>query len=422
MKTVKKFSKLFLPAWILSGLIICAGIAGVCIKGINFGIDFRPGLIEEVRIASPAVEVKYDGTATVSLEVSTTELDVIVSGTGAENETYEFPFGKYSTVQAVAEGMNSIDGVSAVVKANGSADSYGFYLNSAASAKLSDGVPLYLYVPDTTSAVKIDDIRATVSNVSGVLVKEMGTEENRSYQIRAQIAGNESDANKSENEILQESIVQALQNKYGKENVAVVKTDFVGSSMSSSTTLKAALLAFLTILLIWLYATIRFHWDFALGAIVALFHDCLIMFTFITWFQIEFSTTTLAAVLTIFGYSINATVVILDRVRYNLKAVQTNKFNDILDTSLSETLSRSIITTITTLFASISLLVFTKGSIHDFAIVLTIGLISGCYSSIFISSGFISFVRRNWEGGANANRVRPKKTTAISSSSSSVEA
>ena len=422
MKTVKKFSKLFLPAWILSGLIICAGIAGVCIKGINFGIDFRPGLIEEVRIASPAVEVKYDGTATVSLEVSTTELDVIVSGTGAENETYEFPFGKYSTVQAVAEGMNSIDGVSAVVKTNGSADSYGFYLNSAASAKLSAGVPLYLYVPDTTSAVKIDDIRATVSNVSGVLVKEMGTEENRSYQIRAQIAGNESDANKSENEILQENIVQALQNKYGKENVAVVKTDFVGSSMSSSTTLKAALLAFFTILLIWLYATIRFHWDFALGAIVALFHDCLIMFTFISWFQIEFSTTTLAAVLTIFGYSINATVVILDRVRYNLKAVQTNKFNDILDTALSETLSRSIITTITTLFASISLLVFTKGSIHDFAIVLTIGLISGCYSSIFISSGFISFVRRNWEGGANANRVRPKKTTAISSSTSAVEA
>ncbi len=422
MKTVKKFSKLFLPAWILSGLIICAGIAGVCIKGINFGIDFRPGLIEEVRIASPAVEVKYDGTATVSLEVSTTELDVIVSGTGAENETYEFPFGKYSTVQAVAEGMNSIDGVSAVVKTNGSADSYGFYLNSAASAKLSAGVPLYLYVPDTTSAVKIDDIRATVSNVSGVLVKEMGTEENRSYQIRAQIAGNESDANKSENEILQENIVQALQNKYGKENVAVVKTDFVGSSMSSSTTLKATLLAFFTILLIWLYATIRFHWDFALGAIVALFHDCLIMFTFISWFQIEFSTTTLAAVLTIFGYSINATVVILDRVRYNLKAVQTNKFNDILDTALSETLSRSIITTITTLFASISLLVFTKGSIHDFAIVLTIGLISGCYSSIFISSGFISFVRRNWEGGANANRVRPKKTTAISSSTSAVEA
>lgn len=422
MKTVKKFSKLFLPAWILSGLIICAGIAGVCIKGINFGIDFRPGLIEEVRIASPAVEVKYDGTATVSLEVSTTELDVIVSGTGAENETYEFPFGKYSTVQAVAEGMNSIEGVSAVVKTNGSADSYGFYLNSAASAKLSAGVPLYLYVPDTTSAVKIDDIRATVSNVSGVLVKEMGTEENRSYQIRAQIAGNESDANKSENEILQENIVQALQNKYGKENVAVVKTDFVGSSMSSSTTLKAALLAFFTILLIWLYATIRFHWDFALGAIVALFHDCLIMFTFISWFQIEFSTTTLAAVLTIFGYSINATVVILDRVRYNLKAVQTNKFNDILDTALSETLTRSIITTITTLFASISLLVFTKGSIHDFAIVLTIGLISGCYSSIFISSGFISFVRRNWEGGANANRVRPKKTTAISSSTSVVEA
>ena len=123
----------------------------------------------------------------------------------------------------------------------------------------------------------------------------------------------------------------------------------------------------------------------------------------------EFTTTTLAAVLTIFGYSINATVVILDRVRENMKSMDAVKFNDILDRSLSDTLTRSVITTITTMFASVSLWIFTSGSISVFALVLTIGLISGCYSSIFISSGFISWARRKWDP-KDPVHVRPRKT------------
>ena len=207
---------------------------------------------------------------------------------------------------------------------------------------------------------------------------------------------------------LQDSIVVTLREKFGADNVATVKTDFVGSQMSSSLAVKSIVLAFVTLLLIWLYATIRFHWDFALGSIIALVHDCLIMFTFITWTQIEFSTTTLAAILTIFGYSINATVVILDRLRENTKTLDTKNFSDILNISISETMTRSIITTVTTLFAAIALLVFTKGSIKTFAEVLTVGLVSGCYSSIFISSGFIEFVRRNWNG-ENKKKSEPNK-------------
>ncbi len=413
MKTVRKFSKLFLPAWIFSGLIICAGIAGLFVKGINFGIDFRPGLIEEVRIAEPALEVTYDGTATVSVDISATELDLIVSGTGAENETYKYLFSQYQTVQAVADAMNEVEGVNVNVKANASSNSYGLYLNSAVASKLTSDTPFLIYVPEEDDSVTVDSIRETVASVEGVQVKEMGTEDSRSFQIRAQLNSKDENSGKGENEILKEQILESLQKKFGKDSVAVVKTDFVGSSMSSSTAVKTIVLTLCTILLIWLYAAIRFHWDFALGAVIALLHDCFIMFTFISWFQIEFSTTTLAAILTILGYSINATVVILDRVRHNLKAIKTNDFNVILDTSLSETMSRSIITTITTMFASISLLVFTTGSIHDFAIVLTIGLVSGCYSSILISSGFISFVRRKWQGGEYANHVRPRKVKTV---------
>ncbi|MBQ2548463.1 MAG: protein translocase subunit SecF, partial [Treponema sp.] len=99
----------------------------------------------------------------------------------------------------------------------------------------------------------------------------------------------------------------------------------------------------------------------------------------------------------------------LDRVRENMKSMEAKEFNSILNRSLSDTLTRSVITTITTMFASGALWVFTSGSIKVFAIVLTIGLISGCYSSIFISSGFISWARRKWDP-KDPVHVRPRKT------------
>ena len=94
-------------------------------------------------------------------------------------------------------------------------------------------------------------------------------------------------------------------------------------------------------------------------------------------------------------------------MRENIKLMQAKNFTEIVNKSLNDTLTRSIITTVTTMFASISLWVFTSGAIETFAIVLTIGLVSGCYSSIFISTGFINRMRRNWQSGEWANHVRP---------------
>ena len=201
----------------------------------------------------------------------------------------------------------------------------------------------------------------------------------------------------AQNEI-QASINDKLYKAFGKEKVAIVKTDFIGAGMSKSTSIKSIIMFIAVVGLIWLYATIRFHWDFALGSVIALLHDTLIMFTFIVWTQMEFSSTVLAAVLTIVGYSINATVVILDRVRYNLKMMPEAKtFNEILNKSLSDTFTRSVLTTVTTLFAVVSLFVFTTGSIKDFSLAMIVGLICGMYSSILISSGFISASRKNWK-------------------------
>ena len=388
MKRTMSFNKGFIPCTIISAVIILFGIVGFFTKGINFGLDFKPGLIEEVRVAEPVAEITYDGAAKISLDLSAGQMDFVITGTSANNETRSFNFAVYNTVALLADEVNKVDGVNMTVK-NGSYDTTKLFLNSAVSTVLSNE-PLFIY-PAGTSEITTDDIREALGE-DNIAIKQLGSGADASYQIRMGI--NEGDA---QNE-LQSSVNEKLYNKFGKEKVAIVKTDFIGSGMSKSTTRKSIVMFICVIVLIWAYAAIRFHWDFALGSVIALLHDVLIMFTFITWSGMEFSVTVLAAVLTIVGYSINATVVILDRIRYNLKMMtEAKNFNYILNKALSDTFTRSVLTTVTTLFAVISLFIFTTGSIKDFSLALIVGLISGMYSSIFISSGFISLSRKNWK-------------------------
>ncbi|MDY5919071.1 MAG: protein translocase subunit SecF [Treponema sp.] len=388
MKRTISFNKGFIPCTIISAVIILFGIVGVFTKGINFGLDFKPGLIEEVRVAEPVAEITYDGAAKIALDLSAGQMDLVITGTSANNETRSFNFVVYNTVALLADGVNKVDGVNMTVK-NGSYDTTKLFLNSAVSTVLSNEA-LYIY-PAGTSEITTDDIREALSE-DNIAIKQLGSGADASYQIRMGI--NEGDV---QNE-LQSSVNEKLYTKFGKENVAIVKTDFIGSGMSKSTTRKSIVMFICVIVLIWAYAAIRFHWDFALGSVIALLHDVLIMITFITWSGMEFSVTVLAAVLTIVGYSINATVVILDRIRYNLKLMtDAKKFNDILNKALSDTFTRSVLTTVTTLFAVLSLFIFTTGSIKDFSLALIVGLISGMYSSIFISSAFISLSRKNWK-------------------------
>ena len=389
MKKTLSFNKGFIPCTIISLAIIVFGVVGMFTRGINLGIDFKPGLIEEVRVASPVAEVTYNGSANISMDLSAGQLDLVITGIGTVNETKSYNFAEYSTISSLAGALNAVDGVNVKVL-DGSYDTTKLFLNSAVTNQLTTST-LYIY-PAGTSTISTDDIRNALAGVSGISIKQLGSGADASYQIRMGVS------EESVQSDLLETINTQLYNAFGKEKVAIVKTDFIGSSMSKSNTIKAIIVLALTVLLIWGYAAIRFHWDFALGSIIALIHDSLIMLTFIVWTQMEFSNTVLAAVLTIIGYSINATVVILDRIRYNLKYMpEAKQFNEILNKSLSDTLLRSILTTVTTLFAVVALYVFTTGSIKDFALAMIVGLISGMYSSIFISSGFISACRKNWK-------------------------
>jgi len=149
-------------------------------------------------------------------------------------------------------------------------------------------------------------------------------------------------------------------------------------------------LAEVAVALILVYIAFRFTFSYAVSSIIALVHDVLMMLSFTLVFRLEVSSTTIAVVLTIIGYSLNNTIVIFDRVRENLEATGYGvSVPDIIDRSVSESLTRTVITTLTTLFAVIPLSILSSGQIRLFAIELTWGLVVGAYSSNFIAPSLL---------------------------------
>lgn len=393
MKKTYQLNKFFVPAVIISSILIIAGIAGFFMAGINFGLDFEPGMIENVRIVPTAIELTYSGNASVSVETSAQKIDFVISGSGADNETKSFPYITYETVGDMVTAMNQVAGVKAKAVASASTKAADFFASSDKNTKLSSETFRLYYAPENADIVSIEEVRTLFESLDGCSVKQSGAVSDNTFQIRTKDDGVENEASK----VMQEEVLSRFVRKYGESNVAVIETNFVGSKFSSSLATKSVFLVLATLVLIFLYATIRFKWDFALGSVIALLHDSLIMIAFIVATRMEFDSLTLAAILTIVGYSINATVVIFDRVRENIRNGVAKTFTEILNISLSETLSRTIITTITTLLAAVSLFLFTTGSMKNFALLLIVGLVSGAYSSMFISGAFVSACRKNWK-------------------------
>lgn len=409
MKKVIRFSKLFVLMTIISVALIASGIVGMVVKGINFGIDFKPGMVQEVRVVPTAIEVSYIGAGNIEVQTSVQKIDFVATGLGIENATTSFAYIDYETVEKIVDAMNQVEGVTATAIANKDTVVNDLFGSSNESAQLSSVPYLLFYSPENPTDVNIDEVRDLFADMTDFSIKQVGVSSANTFQIRVGDDGSDSEFSKT----LQETIYSTFVSEFGSSNVAVLKTDFVGSQFSKSLASKAVILLLGTLVLILIYSTIRFKWDFAIGAVIAIIHDALIMFAFITWTQMEFTSITLAAILTIIGYSINDTVVVLDRVRENIKTIKVKKFKDILDISQTELLSRTLITTATTLLAVISLFIFTTGSMKDFALALIVGMISGVYSTIFIAGAFIALFRRNWKASDEEKKTQVVSATDL---------
>jgi preprotein translocase subunit SecF len=174
--------------------------------------------------------------------------------------------------------------------------------------------------------------------------------------------------------------------EFGENAIIQKQTDYVGPRFSQLLGQQVVYLTFFALLLILAYIWFRFRLAFAVSAIIALVHDVVIMLGFIGTFQIEVSTATIAAVLTIIGYSLNDTIVIFDRVRENVGLLRDSDFETIINTSISQSLSRTLLTSLTTLLGVTAIFIFGSGAIKDFALNLMVGIGIGTYSSMFVAS------------------------------------
>lgn len=406
MKKVFPFSKYIVPAVIFSAVVILSGLVPLLTKGINFGIDFKPGLVADVRLVNPVMELTYDGAASVAVEINPWNVTLVVSGVGADNETRVYPFAEYATVGDMAGAMAQVPGVTArALDAAIPADA--LFANSAVASVLS-ATPYRLYYSGEGQLTDVEGVRTALAGLTDVSVKMAGSGIDEVFQIRV---GDSGDGRTSMD--LQQSVVTALADAFGADNVAIIKTDFIGAQFSGSLVWQSVLLVLAALVLIWIYATIRFKWDFALASVIAITHDALVIISFIAWSQMEFNTVTLAAILTIIGYGINDTVVVLDRVRENTRLMNTKNFMDIVNQSQSDCFGRTMITTVTTLLAVTALCLFTTGSIHDFALALIIGIISSAYSTIMITSAFLSKTRKNWKPDDEVKDLPKQKSTVV---------
>ena len=171
------------------------------------------------------------------------------------------------------------------------------------------------------------------------------------------------------------------------------RIEFVGPKVGKELKILGLKAVLFSLLSMFIYIWFRFSgWQFGLGAVIALFHDVISTIGFYSITQIEFNLSSIAAILTIAGYSINDTVVVFDRIRENIRKVEEVKFNKILNISINETLSRTIMTSVTTLIALLALFILGGEVIKGFILSLIWGVLIGTYSSIFIASPLIAFL------------------------------
>ena len=226
----------------------------------------------------------------------------------------------------------------------------------------------------STKNTSIGELREILSSSYGdVSLQEFGNE--NIILIRLQ--------NKSNQESIE--TVNSVKNLIQDKVVEFRRSEFVGPTISSELLFRGFQAVSFALIAILIYIWLRFEWQFGFGAVVALTHDVLFTLGLLSILNVEFSLATIAAILTIAGYSINDTVVIFDRVRENLRKYKKLELVDLFNLSVNNTLSRTIMTSLTTLLALVSLFIFGGEVIRPFALTMIIGVIIGTYSSVFIA-------------------------------------
>lgn len=223
--------------------------------------------------------------------------------------------------------------------------------------------------------VEVSDLRKQLEKeqIKGLVIQRFGSEAANQFIVKTSEADTK-------------SIEKSINEMVGDHAYEILRVDQIGPTVSEDLTKKALWAIFWACIGILVYLGIRFEWKFALAAVVAMLHDTIFTFGIFALSGREINIPIVAAILTIMGYSVNDTIVTFDRVRDNRKLMKRAAFADIVNLSINQTLSRTIITSVTTLLAVLSIFLFGGSAINDFALVLLVGFSVGVYSTIFVAT------------------------------------
>ena len=240
----------------------------------------------------------------------------------------------------------------------------------------------------------ISDIRAALSrpDLKEVVVQDVG-KGGQEFQIR--VLGAEHGGETA----IADAIKTGLRERFGEGTYEVLRVETVGPKVGKDLWRNAALAVLAATLVMGAYIAFRFEFRFGVGAAIALIHDVLMTIGALSIANMEFDLTTVAALLTVVGYSVHDTVIVSDRIRENMKKMRRESFANIVNLSINETLSRTIITSGTAILVTAALFVLGGSVIHSFAFALLVGFIVGTYSSIYIASPIVLYLE-----GSSAKR------------------
>ncbi len=239
-----------------------------------------------------------------------------------------------------------------------------------------------------SNPVDVSEVRNLMDNsgFSGMEIKTMGTPNDVLLRTPMQAEGT----------VVSDKIQDALNQKYGQTNTfKIQRTDKVGPKIGSELRRNAFLAVLFSLIGILIYLAFRFQFVYALGAVIALFHDVLITISAVALFdallpiQLEFSQTMLAAFLTLIGFSVNDTVIIFDRIRENIKLHKNEDIEQVMNRSVNATLSRTIITSGTVFLTVLVIFIFGGEVLRSFSFTFGVGILTGTYSSVFVASAVV---------------------------------
>jgi len=430
MKKIIPFTKLRYFMFILSiSLFLGFGIATYFQGGFNSGIDFVGGWNIQVQFAPVGFVINYSGEKQYEITILDNKL-TIYEVFGEINKPSGEPvnFNNYDTIGELAADLEKIiEGATVTIRQYRDVSplqiltiDVGLPLNNTSKilvhVRAQKEADVFTSDALVREAFSSQGNRVSIQHIGNNDLDQMYVLKLREEDLFSEDAMAADDSSDVEIKIqkINNRIKELLSKSFDIETIIINKDEFVGPTFSQELRFGALGSVIVALVLILIYITIRFKIGYALAAITALVHDVCIMIVVIGALQLEVTSATLAAVLTIIGYSLNDTIVVFDRIRENTALLRDQDRESIINTSITQSLSRTLITSITTLLAVVAIFVFTTGVIKDFAFNLIVGIIVGTYSSIFIASPVLLGWRNIMDKRKKAQKevVIPKKKVA----------